>query len=84
VENAGFNLYRSESADGGYVKINEALIPAEGSSTQGAQYEYVDTGLENGVKYYYLLEDLDTKGKAEKHGPQSAAPRLIYAPLAHR
>ena len=66
------------------MKINEALIPAEGSSTQGLAYEFVDTVLKNGVRYYYMLEDVDTKGKAEKHGPESATPRFIYAPLSHR
>jgi hypothetical protein len=82
VDNAGFNLYRSETENGVYVRMNGALIPAEGSSTQGATYEFVDTGLKNGVKYYYILEDIDIKGKAEKHGPESATPRLIYAPLS--
>ena len=42
IDNAGFNLYRAESEDGPYVKINDALIPAEGSSVQGASYEFVD------------------------------------------
>ena len=82
VDNAGFNLYRSEKENGEYLKINGVLIPAEGSSTQGAAYEFVDSGLKNGVRYSYILEDIDTKGKAEKHGPQSATPRLIYAPLS--
>ena len=84
VDNAGFNLYRSEAADGEYVKINGVLIPAEGSSTQGVVYQFTDVGMTNGEKYYYLLEDIDTKGKAEKHGPQSATPRLIYGPLSRR
>jgi len=81
VDNAGFNLYRSKTTNGDYIKMNGALIPAEGSSTHGATYEFVDTGLKNGVRYSYILEDIDIKGKAEKHGPESATPRLIYAPL---
>jgi hypothetical protein len=84
VDNAGFNLYRSEQTEGGYIKMNEALVPAQGSSTQGSAYEFVDSGLKNGVKYYYMLEDVDIKGKTEKHGPQSATPHLIYTPVLRR
>ena len=41
MNNAGFNLYRSRTRDGGYIKINAALIPATGSPMQGAAYEFV-------------------------------------------
>jgi len=78
IDNAGFNLYRSETEDGEYTKINDALIQAEGSSTQGASYEYTDTGLRNGKTYYYKLEDIDLNGTSTMHGPLSATPRLIY------
>jgi hypothetical protein len=60
------------------------LITAQGSSAQRAVYEFVDSGLKNGVRYSYILEDIDIKGKAEKHGPESVTPRLIYAPLSYR
>ena len=36
TDNAGFNIYRATSEDRKYIKINTALIPAQGSSTQGA------------------------------------------------
>ena len=50
-DNAGFNIYRAEAADGEYTKINDLLISAEGSSTQGASYEYVDKGVQNRTTY---------------------------------
>jgi hypothetical protein len=78
IDNAGFNLYRSETEDGNYIKINDSLIPAQGSTTQGATYEYVDAGLKNKKTYYYKLEDIDLKGTSTMHGPVSAMPRLIY------
>ena len=31
TDNSGFNLYRSESENGEYIKINDSLIPAQGS-----------------------------------------------------
>ena len=57
-----FNLYRSETDNGEYAKINGSLIPAEGSSTQGTAYEFVDTGVQNGKTYYYKLESINLSG----------------------
>ncbi|MCX5887216.1 MAG: hypothetical protein NT096_15115 [Proteobacteria bacterium] len=33
IDNAGFNLYRADAEEGEYVKLNESLIPAQGSPT---------------------------------------------------
>jgi hypothetical protein len=77
IDNAGFNLYRSEAEGGEYVKINDSLIPAEGSSTQGASYQYVDSNVKNRTTYYYKLEDIDINGTSTMHGPVSATPRRI-------
>jgi hypothetical protein len=79
VDNAGFNLYRADSADGAYTKVNDALIPARGSPTEGAKYKLVDKGLKNGTKYFYKLEDIDLNGTSTSHGPENATPRLIKA-----
>jgi len=72
--NAGFNLYRAEAEDGEYVKINDSLIPAQGSPTAGAAYRFVDTGAQNGKTWFYTLEDVDLTGAAVIHGPVSAKP----------
>jgi len=78
INNAGFNLYRSSSADGEYTKLNDSLIPAQGLSTQGASYEFVDKDVKNRKTYYYKLEDVDLNGTSTMHGPMSAMPRLFY------
>jgi hypothetical protein len=78
IDNAGFNLYRSESEDGEYTKINTALILAKGSSTQGANYEFTDINVQNRKTYYYKLEDIDLSGKSTMHGPVSGTPRWIF------
>jgi hypothetical protein len=77
IDNAGFNLYRSESETGGYVKINSSLIPAQGSPTSGATYQYVDNNVKNRTTHYYKLEDIDLNGKSTLHGPVSAMPRRV-------
>ena len=78
TDNAGFNIYRAETENGNYTKINGSLILAQGSSTQGAAYEFVDNNVQNRKTYYYKLEDIDLSGTATMHGPVNATPRLIY------
>ena len=67
IDTAGFNILRSDSQDGPFAKINDALIPGEGGPTQGAQYSYVDEGLETGATYWYQLEDVDVTGESYLH-----------------
>jgi len=78
IDNAGFNIYRSESEEGLYEQINDALIPAKGSPAEGASYTFLDDDVKNRKTYYYLLEDVDLNGIATDHGPVSAKPRLRY------
>ena len=69
VNLAGFNVYRSESPDGPYVKLNDTLIPAAPDPIAGGSYSYTDATAERGVTYYYQLEDVELDGKATMHGP---------------
>jgi parallel beta-helix repeat protein len=72
LSNLGFNLYRADAAGGPYTRITSSLIPGLGSSPTGRSYAYRDSGLENGRTYYYELEDVETTGRTERHGPVSA------------
>ena len=78
TDNVGFNLYRAESENGEYIQINDSLIPAKGTSTAGATYEFIDSGLKNRKTYYYKLEDIDVNGVSTFHGPVTATPRLLF------
>jgi hypothetical protein len=78
TDNAGFNIYRSTSEEGDYEQINDLLISAEGSITEGAEYEFIDDDVKNRKKYYYKLEDIDMAGMSTMQEPVSATPRLIY------
>ncbi len=74
LNNLGFHLYRSSSAEGPYERITLRLIPGLGSSPAGASYRYLDEELSNGVTYSYKLEDVETTGRTEVHGPVTATP----------
>ncbi len=69
VNTAGFNLYRAESADGPYTKINDELIPAARDSLSGSQYEFSDANVIAGKTFYYQLEDVEFSGRTTRHGP---------------
>lgn len=85
IDNAYFDLYRAESKKkskkgfkpnskkglkmGPYVKINADPIPAEGIAPFGTSYEYLDTDVEYGRRYWYKLQDVDLYGTATQHGP---------------
>jgi len=64
---AGYNIYRSTSADGYFEKINLYLV---------TENDYVDTNVEPGVTYYYYFKVVNTDGNEEKNTSNiaSAAP----------
>ena len=72
VDTAGFNIWRSATATGTFVKVNPSLIPASGISPSGASYTWTDTAVSAGQTWYYKLEDIDTAGVKTLHGPVSA------------
>ena len=74
LNNLGFLVYRSLSADGLWTRITPSLIPGLGSSPEGASYSFRDAGLTNGIRYFYKLEDIDSTSGSTFHGPVSATP----------
>jgi len=68
-DNKGFNLYRGTSPSGPWVKLNGGLIPSGSVSSEGRDYEFMDTAVSRGAIYYYKLEDLDVSGAVKLHGP---------------
>jgi hypothetical protein len=69
LNTAGFNLYRSESRDGSYTRINSELIPHSPDPQIGGSYSFTDTNVVAGRTYYYQLEDVETGGATTRHGP---------------
>jgi hypothetical protein len=69
VNTAGFLLYRSESQEGPGEKITANLIPVQGDALTGGSYHYTDATVRAGRTYYYWLEEVETGGGANRHGP---------------
>ena len=62
LENAGFNILRSETKNGTFTVINTKLIPGAGTTAERSTYQYIDTGTKPGQHYYYQLEDVSFTG----------------------
>lgn len=69
LNTAGFNLFRSESAEGPFEKINPQLVPASPDPLAGGKYIYRDEAVEPGKTYYYELEDIENTGGSTRYGP---------------
>lgn len=80
--NQGFIVWRSTPENPGRVRLNEALVPTQGSS---GTYEWVDAPLTAGT-YYYWLDDVTNYGTVHGHGPvevvvTGAVPNELFLPV---
>ena len=62
VDNAGFNILRSETRTGEFKVINAQLIPGAGTTAERNTYTWTDTTAKPNVVYYYQIEDVSLDG----------------------
>jgi hypothetical protein len=65
IENAGFNIFRSEEKEGVFVKVNTSLIQGAGTTSDRTTYTWIDTTAKPNVEYYYQIEDVSFDGISE-------------------
>ena len=63
LNNAGFNILRSDKRDGEYTKINTSLIAGQGTTSERTVYEWKDKSAKPNVVYYYQIQDISLDGK---------------------
>lgn len=66
TQNVGFNVLRSRTAYGTFVKINATLIPGAGTTSERQTYTYPDRSAAREVAYYYRLEDVSVSGARQR------------------
>ena len=66
VENAGFNILRSQTRQGRYVKVNPSLIMGAGTISERHDYTWTDTTAKPNVSYYYRIEDVSFAGDRQQ------------------
>ncbi|MBL7067223.1 MAG: T9SS type A sorting domain-containing protein [Candidatus Marinimicrobia bacterium] len=84
IDNLGFNIYRSVQSNRKYKIINGQLIPSAGNSSSRKDYDFIDFDVNNGITYWYKLEDVDYSGNTKLHGPVSAIPMKNVIPSEFR
>ena len=65
LDNAGFNILRSETREGEYKQVNTELIQGNGTTGERSNYKWVDTTAKPGVVYYYQIEDVSFAGERQ-------------------
>ena len=65
LNNAGFNILRSETRDGTFTKVNTQLIAGQGTTSERTAYTWNDTTAKPTVVYYYQLQDVSLDGHVQ-------------------
>ena len=65
LNNAGFNILRSETRNGQFIKINTQLIKGQGTTSERTTYEWKDTTAKPNVVYYYQIQDVSLDGQVQ-------------------
>ena len=66
LNNAGFNILRSETKAGPFFAINPVLIGGAGTSGDRHHYTWKDTSATPAVTYYYQLEEVSYAGERQR------------------
>ena len=64
LNNAGFNILRSETKKGEFKVVNlKGIIAGHGTTSEKHVYEWTDTSAKPNVVYFYQIEDVSLDGK---------------------
>ncbi len=65
VDNAGFNILRSQTKMGEFKIVNAQLIPGAGTKAESTTYTWTDATAKPNVIYYYQIEDVSLAGERQ-------------------
>ena len=65
LDNAGFNILRSQDRNGEFTQVNDQLIQGKGTTAERSNYKWVDTSAKPGAVYYYQIEDVSFAGERQ-------------------
>ena len=66
LDNAGFNILRSETKSGRFAKVNPSLIVGAGTTSESHDYEWTDTTTKPNGAYFYRIEDVSFAGDRQQ------------------
>ena len=65
LDNAGFNIYRSDDVYGEFKQVNAEMIEGHGTTGERHTYKWVDTSAKLDTVYYYQIEDVSFAGERQ-------------------
>ena len=65
LDNAGFNILRSDSRHGEFKQVNSELVQGAGTTGERNTYKWIDETAKPGVIYYYQIEDVSFAGERQ-------------------
>ncbi|MCG9128634.1 lamin tail domain-containing protein [Candidatus Poribacteria bacterium] len=65
LNNAGFNILRSENKQGPFATVNPSIIQGAGTTGERNEYTWTDTTAKPAVEYYYQIEDVSFAGDTQ-------------------
>ena len=65
LNNAGFNILRTETRDGVFEQVNTELIKGHGTTSERNTYTWTDTTAKPNVIYYYQIQDVSLDGQVQ-------------------
>ena len=65
LNNAGFNILRTETRDGVFQQVNTQLIKGHGTTSERNSYTWTDTTAKPNVVYYYQIQDVSLDGQVQ-------------------
>jgi hypothetical protein len=77
LDNFGYDVYRSESEDGAFERLNTEVIEGAGTTDEVNRYQYVDDTIDPRKTYYYYVESISMSGVRERFTPIAKTPPKV-------
>ncbi|MEO7795719.1 MAG: hypothetical protein ABIV06_13195 [Thermoanaerobaculia bacterium] len=82
VDSFGFDVFRAESEEGPFERLNSRTISGAGTSDESHTYSYVDETIDPAKEYFYYVEGIDLDGTRERITPVNRARAKLPPPAA--
>jgi hypothetical protein len=73
VDSFGFDVFRAETEEGPFERLNAKPIPGAGTSDESHSYAWVDDTIDPTKEYFYYVESISIDGVREKFTPVNRA-----------
>ncbi len=77
VDNFGFDVYRGDSPDGPFERLNAETIEGGGTTDEPRNYKFIDDTIDPYKTYYYYVEAISMNSVRERFTPVGkAGPKI--------